>query len=86
MLNHERIPVPLDLFPIVKSHIERLPVKCHNFLYKAVNQELKSKGLTVEVITNEPYHDKMMVESDLHDLIDYCMDEYYFHREDLPHD
>lgn len=74
------------VFPIVRAHIKRQPVKCHDGLYKAVHQELKSKGLTIEVINNKLYHDKMMIESDLHELIDYCMEEYYFHRKDIPND
>ena len=86
MFNLDRIPVPLDLFPIVKAYIERQPVKCHGFLYKIAQKELKDKGLTIEAINNKPYHDRMMVESDLHELIDYCMEDYYESRKDIPND
>jgi hypothetical protein len=73
----DKHPTKLDWFPIVKAHIMRQPVKCHDTLAYAVQVELSNKD-----IGSMPYHEKMMIESDLHELIDYLMEKYYFHKED----
>lgn len=71
----------IDHFPIVKRHIERLPVKIQRETYRLIERELAP----IDVL-NLCYADMMMLESDLHDLIDYWLEEYYESRKDLPND
>ena len=71
----------IDWFPIVKAHIAREPVKCRRWLTEMVNKELTNKD-----IGDILYHEKIMLESDLHELIESYMDLYWESREDMPND
>lgn len=76
----ESVPKPLDWFPIVKRHIERLPVRMHTESYKIVNKELADRGLTYTDLANTLESQRLIIESDLHELIEYYSEDYFNHR------
>jgi hypothetical protein len=76
----ERTPKPLDWFPIVKRHIERLPVRMHAESYNIVNKELGDRGLTYTALSDMLESRRLMIEVDLHELIEYYSEDYFNHR------
>lgn len=72
MYYEDKIPKQIDWFPIVKAHVSRCPIKTQRALLAIINRELSGKN-----IEDMLYHERMLIEADLHELIDYHMDLYY---------
>jgi S-adenosylmethionine:diacylglycerol 3-amino-3-carboxypropyl transferase len=65
----------LDSFPIVKAHIDRLPAKFQRNSELMVEKELKKVD-----IASLSDADKYLLESDLRDMLDHSIEEYYESR------
>jgi len=62
----------LDYFPMIKFQISKQPVKFHRELTRLVNKELERKDLA-----DMSESGKMILEYELGDLIEYCVEEYH---------
>lgn len=71
----------INWFPIIKAHVAREPIKCQRALTKTIERELADKN-----IGDMLYCEKMMLEANLHELIEYCMELYWESRKDMPND
>ena len=71
----------IDWFPNVKAHIAIQPIRCQRALAKTIEQELSDQDIGAML-----FCEKTMLESYLHELIEYCMELYYESRKDMPND